>query len=86
MGNTDTHFQQQLSRSYSLEFPNPPSDDVTPRMRYSLNQAANRRHVMATKPSRYSLNHARMNDSQVSLRNRQVCRFNMFFQPLIDYI
>lgn len=81
MGNTENHFQQELSRSYSLEFPMEfkqkqftlsTLDNVTPRVRHSLNQHENKRRLYANKSNRLSLNHAPINDSQVALRNRQV--------------
>ncbi len=81
MRNTENNFQQELSRSYSIDLPMELKrnqfnlDNVTPRMRYSLNQQANRQRMNADKSHRLSLNHAKMNNSPVLLRNRQVCRF-----------
>jgi hypothetical protein len=84
MGSTDGNLQQQLSRSYSLELPMelkqnhftlPTLEDVTPRVRYSLNHQTDRKRVNADKSNRLSLNHGATNNSQVTLRNRQVCKF-----------
>lgn len=89
MGNTDDNFQQQqqqqqqMSRSYSLDFPMELKrnhftlrnyENTTPRMRHSLNQQTNRQRVNADKTNRLSLNnHGDTKNSQVLLRNRQVC-------------
>jgi hypothetical protein len=81
MGNTENNFQPELSRSYSLELPMEfkqnqftlsTLDNVTPRVRHSLNQHENKRRFYAHKSNRLSLNHTTINDSQVELRNRQV--------------
>ncbi len=82
IGNSETHFQEQLSRSYSLESPMewkanqllPTTyDHVIPRMRFSLNQQTNRQRLHADRANRLSLNHGAMHNSQVALRNRPVC-------------
>jgi hypothetical protein len=76
MGNTENHIQRELSRSYSFELPmefkQSTLDNLTPRVRHSLNQHENKRRLYAHKTNRLSLNHAPINDSQVALRNRQV--------------
>ena len=76
MGNTEDRYQNELSRSYSfespMEFKQSTLDNLTPRVRHSLNQHENKRRLYAHKTNRLSLNHAPIIDSQVSLRNRQV--------------
>ncbi len=82
IGNTENNYQQQLSRSYSLELPMelkrnnftlPSNDNITPRIRYSLNQPTNRPRANTDKSNRLSLDHGALNNNPVSLRNRQVC-------------
>jgi hypothetical protein len=52
----------------------PSLDDITPRVRYSLNQQTNKQRSNASKFNRLSLNHGITNNNQVLLRNRrQVC-------------
>ncbi len=60
----------ELKRNH---FTLPSNDNITPRMRYSLNQQSNRQRINADKSHRLSLNHSATNNSQVLLRNRQVC-------------
>ncbi|CAF1223073.1 unnamed protein product [Rotaria sordida] len=79
-GNTE-NFQQQLSRSFSLDIPMefkqnhytlPSSfNDISPHVRYSTNQQINSQYVHPEKPNRLSLNLGSKNNSQVSLQNRQ---------------
>lgn len=75
MGKTDDHIHQQLSRSLSFDSPMdlkgmqsnlPKFEEITtPKMRYSLN----RQRFHNDKTNRFSLD-----QNQVSLQNRQVCK------------
>ncbi|CAF1244675.1 unnamed protein product [Adineta ricciae] len=79
-GIRDIDGQQQLSRSYSLDFPMelrrsqtslPVLNHIPVRMRHSMNAQANRQSVQLERPSRASLNHSILHNSQVSLPNRE---------------